>query len=72
MIGNENVLCNVQLVKVMEGNDLDQRGMENTIHLLLIPFSLNYVCHFLNTPEQIIRDIEHSNSCEVHGKFDMV
>lgn len=56
----------------MEDNDLDQRVMKEIVHLLLIPFSLNCVCHFLNAHEQIISNIEHFDSCEVHEQSDMV
>ena len=56
----------------MEDNDLDHKVMKEVVHFLIMLFPINYVCHFLNAPEQIIRNIEHFDSCEVHEQSNMV
>lgn len=66
VIGNEIVPWNMQLIKVMKDNYLDQWVMEKAIHLPVIISLLHNGCHFVYTYEQIVWDIEEFDPCEEH------
>lgn len=62
----------MKLFKVMEDNDIDERVVKEVVHLLVIFSPLYNVCHFFYAPKQIVWDIKHFDSCEVHKQSNMI
>ena len=50
----------------MEDYDFDEGMVKETVHLVLRFSFLDNICHRVNASKEIIRYVEHPDSCEVH------
>ena len=56
----------------MEDYDFDEGMVKNIIHLVLRFSPLDHICHIVNALEEVIRYVDHPDSCEVHEWPDMI